>query len=194
MVEGGATKAVPVGAITQEAVASAADVERCLQHVPYTEDTARVAPKRVREADTPAVLEGPDEVGPQIVYRVEAYYIGGMMDTDGLTVDIHGQREDPRGKQFVAFSAPPNAAGTVTMRCQDQTATVAWRGNADRFAVTNADEAQRLFDQFFPKLRPAAPGLSRTSTPNATPTTQMNKTNRHQTMRVLESALLFCAH
>jgi hypothetical protein len=38
MLEGGATKLVPVGAITQEAVANAEDVARCpgLQYVPYT--------------------------------------------------------------------------------------------------------------------------------------------------------------
>ena len=176
MVEGGATKAVPVGAITQEAVASAEDVARCLQHVPYpaaAAEAARVAPKRVREAETPAVVDGPEGVGPLLVYRVGDYYLAGMMDTAGLSVDIHGHRDDPRGRQFVVFSAPPNAAGLVTMRCQDQAATIAWQGNADRFAVTDADEAQGLTDQFFPKLRPAAPALSRTSTPIATPTSQM---------------------
>ena len=162
MVEAGATKAVPVGAITQEAVASAEDVARCLQFVPYTAQAARVAPKRSREAETPAVVDGPEGVGALLVYRVGDYYLSGMMDTARLTVDIHGNRDDPRGKQFVVFSAPPNAAGIVTMRCQDQEATIAWLGNADRlvrFAVTDADEAQRLTEQFFPKLRRAAPGL-----------------------------------
>ena len=120
MVEGGVKKAVPVGAVTQEAVASAEDVARCLQYVPYTAEAPRVAPKRSREAGTPAVVDGPEGVGALVVYRVGAYYLAGMMDTAGLSVDIHGNRDDPRGKQFVVFSAPPNAAGVVTMRCQDQ--------------------------------------------------------------------------
>ena len=74
MLEGGATRSVPLGAITQEAVANAEVVERCLPFVPYTaaaEEPARAAQSRARDFDPPAVVEAPFDKGPIIVYRVE---------------------------------------------------------------------------------------------------------------------------
>ena len=161
MLQGGTKRAVPAAAITPERVADAETVERCGQFVRFVppsvgeEGATKTGSKRSRQGLTPAVIDRPDDEGPVLVVKVPTYDLGAVCDTAGMRADLD-DRHGAGGKTVVAFCEPPSSAGTVELRFQDRRATVAYAGFADRFVVTDPDEAKDLFNRFYHQLRPVA--------------------------------------
>ena len=161
MLQGGTKRAVPAAAITPERVADAETVERCGHFVRFVppsvgeEGATKTGSKRSRQGLTPACIDRPDDEGPVLVVKVPTYDLGAVCDTAGMRADLD-DRHGAGGKTVVAFCEPPSSAGTVELRFQDRRATVAYAGFADRFVVTDPDEATDLFNRFYNQLRPVA--------------------------------------
>jgi hypothetical protein len=181
ILEGGKTKKVRAGAITPQRVADAETDARCRPFVASPPEVERQAPagatqKRARQGGLPAVVDGPDNSGPKQAYRIPVYNLSTYVQTDHLVPDVLPTRDNPIGKHFVAFSDPPLHGGVV-LRFQDQQILVPW-AVAERFVVSDPEEAKALMAQFYPKLgiaeemrvaqpRPAAPPIVAASWPTA---------------------------
>jgi hypothetical protein len=172
MLQGGKSRAVRAAAITLDRVADAGTVEACGPYVPYDESTGAsqaARQKRVREPEFAATINRPDDQGPVVVYLLPMYDFGAQYNLEGVLPDIAARSHDPRGKMLVGFSEPPGAAGTVVVRFQDRSVNLAY-SVASRYAVTDCDEAQAVFDDFYDRLRAVAPTQEPQRPPTPPPT------------------------
>jgi hypothetical protein len=190
MLQGGKSRAVRAAAITLDRVADAGTVEACGPFVPYAESIGASQPsrqKRVREGELAAPIDRPDDQGPLFAYLLPMYDFSAQCNLDGVLPDIAARAHDPRGKMLVGFSEPPGAAGTVVVRFQDRSVSLAY-SVASRYAVTDRDEAQAVFDEFYHRLRAVAP----TQEPQRPPTQRLRRragtmSNAHHGLRTFRT-------